>query len=292
MAGSTRRAGAAARWASRARRQPSDAVSRIFSGSAGPVGSASGSAAAAGPAVPSAAGGRTCRMRRFAPVPWCWLSRSTSARSSAASCRMRARLGRRPSGRVELHRLDVPVELRCGRGGEEAVELGSTEVRLLNCPFHPLAVRSPELVCSINHAFLGGFLTGLQAAGIDAALAPHPGRCWWSCAPRPAVRARPALPLGGVCRRSAPGPRRIRAQRRRHTISRHPVGGPDAVPSGVCLSAPRPATSAVRPPGLPAATPPPGPVRRPTAARSCRRPARVRTGAPGWHRLPRAGRER
>lgn len=35
----------------------------------------------------------------------------------------------------------------------------------------------PELVCGINHAFLGGFLTGLQAGGIDAVLAPHPGRC-------------------------------------------------------------------------------------------------------------------
>ncbi|MEU0009058.1 helix-turn-helix domain-containing protein [Streptomyces sp. NPDC006314] len=52
-----------------------------------------------------------------------------------------------------------------------------TEVRLLNCPFHPLAARSPELVCGINHAFLGGFLTGLQAAGVAAVLAPHPGRC-------------------------------------------------------------------------------------------------------------------
>ena len=52
-----------------------------------------------------------------------------------------------------------------------------TELRLLNCPFHPLAERSPELVCGINHAFLGGFLTGLETTGIDAVLAPKPGRC-------------------------------------------------------------------------------------------------------------------
>jgi predicted ArsR family transcriptional regulator len=52
-----------------------------------------------------------------------------------------------------------------------------TELRLLNCPFHPLATRSPELVCGINHAFLDGFLTGLEAAGIDAVLAPRPSRC-------------------------------------------------------------------------------------------------------------------
>ncbi|NWF27370.1 transcriptional regulator [Streptomyces sp. PKU-EA00015] len=61
--------------------------------------------------------------------------------------------------------------------GFEPDRQAPTEVRLLNCPFHPLATRSPELVCGINHAFLGGFLTGLQAAGIDAVLAPHPGRC-------------------------------------------------------------------------------------------------------------------
>lgn len=52
-----------------------------------------------------------------------------------------------------------------------------TDLRLLNCPFHPLAARSPELVCGINHAFLEGFLTGLRTTGIEAVLAPRPGRC-------------------------------------------------------------------------------------------------------------------
>ncbi|WP_432093046.1 helix-turn-helix transcriptional regulator [Streptomyces sp. bgisy100] len=61
--------------------------------------------------------------------------------------------------------------------GFEPDRQASTELRLLNCPFRPLATRSPELVCGINHAFLDGFLTGLQAGGIDAVLAPHPGRC-------------------------------------------------------------------------------------------------------------------
>ncbi|WP_315973516.1 helix-turn-helix transcriptional regulator, partial [Streptomyces somaliensis] len=61
--------------------------------------------------------------------------------------------------------------------GFEPERRAPTEVRLLNCPFHPLAARSPELVCGINHAFLGGFLTGLQATGVDAVLAPRPGRC-------------------------------------------------------------------------------------------------------------------
>lgn len=61
--------------------------------------------------------------------------------------------------------------------GFEPQRRAPTELRLLNCPFHPLAARSPELVCGINHAFLGGFLTGLGTTGIDAVLAPRPGRC-------------------------------------------------------------------------------------------------------------------
>ena len=50
-------------------------------------------------------------------------------------------------------------------------------VRLLNCPFHPLAARSPEVVCGINHAFLAGFLTGLRATGAEATLEPRAGEC-------------------------------------------------------------------------------------------------------------------
>jgi hypothetical protein len=53
----------------------------------------------------------------------------------------------------------------------------------------------------------GGFLAGLQAAGIDAVLAPHPGRC--------CVELRAASddadvpgPLGGACAKEtcAPAP--------------------------------------------------------------------------------------
>ncbi|WP_328912127.1 MULTISPECIES: hypothetical protein [unclassified Streptomyces] len=52
-----------------------------------------------------------------------------------------------------------------------------TRLRLLNCPFRPLAARSPELVCSLNLAFVDGLLHGLQTTGIEAALAPGPGQC-------------------------------------------------------------------------------------------------------------------
>lgn len=46
-----------------------------------------------------------------------------------------------------------------------------------NCPFHPLAGRTPQLVCGINHAFLTGFLDALGAFTVTAVLAPRAGEC-------------------------------------------------------------------------------------------------------------------
>ncbi|MDG4821550.1 hypothetical protein O7635_06730 [Asanoa sp. WMMD1127] len=63
------------------------------------------------------------------------------------------------------------------RTGFEPHRPAPTEMRLLNCPFHALAARSPEVVCGINHAYLSGLLTGLETAGIDAVLSPRPGQC-------------------------------------------------------------------------------------------------------------------
>lgn len=63
------------------------------------------------------------------------------------------------------------------RHGFEPARESPTCVRLHNCPFHPLAERSPELVCGINHAFLTGMLTGLEAPAVEAALEPREGDC-------------------------------------------------------------------------------------------------------------------
>jgi predicted ArsR family transcriptional regulator len=52
-----------------------------------------------------------------------------------------------------------------------------TAVRLRNCPFHPLAERSPTLVCAINHAFITGLLDGLEAHNAEATLVPEGGEC-------------------------------------------------------------------------------------------------------------------
>lgn len=63
------------------------------------------------------------------------------------------------------------------RHGFEPHRATPTRLQLSNCPFHPLASKAPELVCSINHAFLAGFLAGLQAPTVTTELAPRSGKC-------------------------------------------------------------------------------------------------------------------
>jgi predicted ArsR family transcriptional regulator len=50
-------------------------------------------------------------------------------------------------------------------------------IRLRNCPFHPMAAKAPDLVCGLNHAFLVGFLAGLNTAQAQAVLEPRAGEC-------------------------------------------------------------------------------------------------------------------
>lgn len=48
---------------------------------------------------------------------------------------------------------------------------------LRNCPFHVLALRQRELVCSLNAAFIDGMLRGLGNETVAADLRPEPGMC-------------------------------------------------------------------------------------------------------------------
>jgi predicted ArsR family transcriptional regulator len=48
---------------------------------------------------------------------------------------------------------------------------------LANCPFHALAQEHTETVCGMNLHLLRGVLSGLDEAGLEACLAPSPGRC-------------------------------------------------------------------------------------------------------------------
>ncbi len=86
----------------------------------------------------------------------------------------RARL--RP-GRLGAERALTLAGRILGDCGFEPQRDAPTELRLRNCPFHPLAARAPELVCAINLAYLSGLLEGLGADTATAVLDPQPGWC-------------------------------------------------------------------------------------------------------------------
>jgi predicted ArsR family transcriptional regulator len=60
------------------------------------------------------------------------------------------------------------------------------DVVLVNCPFHALAVRHPELVCGMNLRLLEGVLSGVGDDG-EARLDPGEGRCCVRLRPRRAA---------------------------------------------------------------------------------------------------------
>jgi predicted ArsR family transcriptional regulator len=92
-------------------------------------------------------------------------------RSVAAAERRQLR-----SGRLGAERALTLSEGLLKRHGYEPDRVSPVCVRLRNCPFHPVAQQSPELVCGLNHAFLTGFLNGLDAP-VDAVLEPRTGQC-------------------------------------------------------------------------------------------------------------------
>ncbi|CAM03961.1 putative ArsR family transcriptional regulator [Saccharopolyspora erythraea NRRL 2338] len=107
----------------------------------------------------------------------------TAAEAAMRTARERGhRLGteerdRSRPGRLGAERTLTKAEDTLAGYGFEPDRETPTCVRLRNCPFHPLTAKSPELVCGLNHAFLRGFLAGLQARSVEAVLEPRPGEC-------------------------------------------------------------------------------------------------------------------
>lgn len=98
-------------------------------------------------------------------------------------------------GRLGAERALTVAEGVLARYGFEPARDSPTEVRLRNCPFHPLTPKAPELVCAINRAFLAGFLHGLQASTVHAVLAPNPPECCVQLHACPGTRDQPAPPI-------------------------------------------------------------------------------------------------
>lgn len=87
-------------------------------------------------------------------------------------------------GRLGTERALTQVGEILERHGFEPARDTPALLRLRNCPFHPLAADAPDLVCAINHAFLTGLLTGLDAGTVHADLTPRPGACCVEFGPR------------------------------------------------------------------------------------------------------------
>jgi predicted ArsR family transcriptional regulator len=88
-------------------------------------------------------------------------------------------------GRPGLERtLAVAEEVLDGEGYEPAATLDAG-LALRNCPFHALVPRAPELICSLNLAFIDGLLRGLGNDTVRAELRPEPGWCCVRLSPPP-----------------------------------------------------------------------------------------------------------
>jgi predicted ArsR family transcriptional regulator len=102
--------------------------------------------------------------RRYAVVAGILAAAVAQAPDDAAAAAARlARAKGRELGR-ELRRGDDvgDVEVALAAAGYEPASDGAV-VRLRNCPFHDAVDAAPQLVCSLNHAYVEGLLTGLGA---------------------------------------------------------------------------------------------------------------------------------
>ena len=114
------------------------------------------------------------------------LSEGTDERATDAAVRVAhahgESVGAEERARTRPGRLGVERALTLAAGvlarhGFEPTRVTPACLRLRNCPFHPLAAKAPDLVCAINHAFLSGILTGLNATAVRALLEPRAGEC-------------------------------------------------------------------------------------------------------------------
>ena len=115
------------------------------------------------------------------------LARAEAASSPTETAQQVARergeqLGRqqreeRHLGRPGPERTVAVVEELLDRIGYEPIDDAGRGVVLRNCPFHALVSRAPELVCSINAAFVDGLLRGLGNDTVRAELRPESGVC-------------------------------------------------------------------------------------------------------------------
>jgi predicted ArsR family transcriptional regulator len=111
------------------------------------------------------------------------------ADAQAAARRRAVDVGRQLGGAAHTGARTVEGELAAAHAllaslGFEPRNVGSSIV-LDNCPFHGLAVQQRELICGLNHAFVGGLLEGLGVPQLHADLEPRTGGCCVQITARP-----------------------------------------------------------------------------------------------------------
>jgi len=94
-----------------------------------------------------------------------------------AARRRGGELGRRSLVEAGGRRGAAEVEAVLELIGFEPYEAEPAVLRLANCPFHPLAAASPDLVCGLNHGLIAGVLAGMEVDAMEAVLAPRAGEC-------------------------------------------------------------------------------------------------------------------
>jgi predicted ArsR family transcriptional regulator len=96
--------------------------------------------------------------------------------SSADIAAVAAEHGERIGRRVSRHSPDDRILVALRVLGYEPSVRGDVIV-LGNCPFRRAAEAQPEVVCQMNHAFVGGILIGLGTRSRGSVLDREPGRC-------------------------------------------------------------------------------------------------------------------
>lgn len=84
------------------------------------------------------------------------------------------RISKNPSSRAAVLRGAKKV---LSEEGFEPYVTAPGEMRLKNCPFHALSAEAPEVVCRMNHEYIGGLVDELGGGGIEVILDPQPGEC-------------------------------------------------------------------------------------------------------------------
>jgi predicted ArsR family transcriptional regulator len=91
----------------------------------------------------------------------------------------------RPGPERTMH---AASEVLAGCGYEPYAADGA--VRLRSCPFHDLAERNRDIVCSLNRDLVEGVVRGLGNETVDVVLAPAPTECCAELRPPPRTKRR------------------------------------------------------------------------------------------------------